>query len=181
MSHRLQVVLPDPFVTQLHELAARSGEPPSTLAGQLVRQGLAEAAGDGKVRPMKPAAVLLRQKGCERARWLEPYGDDPTWRQAMWGSIVALHGRYPRALGALKDEWWTDEAHTETLCALATWRAEIDDSGQDPREELAYQSQLADYAHALRQEGGGVTKAWKPGAPPDTWARSVFEHSATPD
>jgi hypothetical protein len=32
---------------------------------------------------------------------------------------------------------WTDESHTETLCALAIWRAEIDDTGQDPREELA--------------------------------------------
>jgi hypothetical protein len=72
--------------------------------------------------------------------------------------------------GHLKDESWTDEAHTETLCALAVWRAEIDESGQDPREELAFQTQLADYSHTLRQEGGGVAKAWKPGAPPDNWA-----------
>jgi hypothetical protein len=90
----------------------------------------------------------------------------------MWGAIVALHGRYPRQLGTLKDEWWTDEAHTETLCALAIWRAEIDDSGQDPREELAFQAQIADYSNTLRQEGGGVTKAWKPGAPAEEWAGS---------
>jgi hypothetical protein len=90
----------------------------------------------------------------------------------MWGAIVALHGRYPRQLGALKDEWWTDESHTETLCALAVWRAEIDDTAQDPREALAFHAQLADYAHALRQEGGGVTKAWKPGAPPAGWVDS---------
>jgi ornithine carbamoyltransferase len=30
--------------------------------------------------------------------------------------------------------------------------------------------QLADYAQVLRQQGGGVTKAWKPGAPPAEWA-----------
>jgi hypothetical protein len=172
MSHRLQVVLPDPVATQLHELAIGAGEAPSTLAGQLVRKGIAEAAGDGKVRPLRPAPVLLRHKGVERARWLEPYGGDGVWKHEMWGAIVALHGRYPRHLEALKEEWWTDEAHTEILCALAAWRAEIDDAGEDPREELAFQAQLADYAQVLRQQGGGVTKAWKPGAPPSEWASS---------
>jgi hypothetical protein len=49
------------------------------------------------------------------------------------------------------------------------WRAEVDDNGRDPREELAFQAQLADYSHMLRQEGGGVTKAWRPGAPPERW------------
>lgn len=170
MSHRLQVVIPDPVATQLEELAAGAGEPPSTLAGQLVRKGVAEAAGDGKVRPLRPARILQSHKGAQRARWLEPYGGDPAWRQEMWGAIVALHGRYPRLLEALKEEWWTDEAHTEILCALAAWRAEIDDAGEDPREELAFQTHLADYAQILRQQGGGVTKAWKPGAPPASWA-----------
>ena len=74
------------------------------------------------------------------------------------GPIVALHGRYPRALANLKDDWWTDEQHTETLCALATWRSELDDTGVDPREELAFQTQLNDYAHTLQQESSGVTK-----------------------
>ena len=114
--------------------------------------------------------MIVGGKGSERAPWLEPYGGDPNWRQEMWGAIVALHGRYPRHLEALKDKWWTDDSQTETLCALAIWRAELDDTGQDPREELAFQNQLADYAQALRQQGGGVTKAWKPGAPPAEWA-----------
>ena len=170
MSRRLQIVLPDPVATQLHELAAGAGEPPSTLAGQMVRSGVAEASRDGKVRSLRPAPILAAHKGGQRARWLEPYGGDNGWRREMWGAIVALHGRYPRHLEALKDEWWTDEAHTEILCALAVWRAEIDDAGEDPREELAFHTQLADYAHALRQQGGGVTKAWKPGAPPSEWA-----------
>ena len=87
----------------------------------------------------------------------------------MWGQVVALHGRYPRALGSLKEGWWTDEQHTETLCALAVWRAELDEGGVDPREELAFQRQLADYTFALRQEGGGVSKAWRSGAPPVGW------------
>jgi hypothetical protein len=170
MSRKIQIVLPDPQADQLAELAASAGEPQSTLAAHFVRNGIAQAAKDGKVRQLRQAPVIV-VGGSERACWLEPYGGDPDWRAEMWGAIVALHGRYPRALANLKDEWWTDEQHTETLCALATWRTEIDDTGADPREELAFQTQLNDYAHTLHQEGGGVTKAWKPGAPPDGWSR----------
>jgi hypothetical protein len=36
--------------------------------------------------------------------------------------------------------------------------------------ELAFQNQLADYSQLLTRQGGGVTKAWKPGAPPPEWA-----------
>jgi hypothetical protein len=170
MSHKLQIVLPDPVALQLGELAGGADEPPSRLAAQMVRNGVALAAKDGKVRQLRPAPVLVGGKGNERAPWLEPYGGDEVWSQQMWGAIVALHGRYPRQLEALKDKWWTDESQTETLSALAVWRAELDDSGQDPREELAFQNQLADYAQALRQQSGGVTTTWTPGAPPDEWA-----------
>jgi hypothetical protein len=166
MSRKIQIVLPDPQADQLAELAAGTGEPQSTLAGLFVRTGIAQAA---KVRQLRQAPVIVGGSG-DRARWLEPYGGDPTWRQEMWGAIVALHGRYPRALANLKDNWWTDEQHTEMLCALATWRSELDDSGTDPRDELAFQTQLNDYAHTLQRERGGVTKTWTPGAPPDEWA-----------
>jgi hypothetical protein len=170
VSHKYQVVLPDPIADQLEELAAGAGEPPSTLAGQLVRNGVALAAEDGKVRPLKPAPILVGHNGTDRAPWLEPYGGDPDWRTDMWGSIVALHGRYPHHLEALKDGWWTNDAHTETLGALVVWRAELDDGGVDPRDELAFQTQLSDYAQTLRQESAGVNKAWKPGGPPDEWS-----------
>lgn len=168
MSRKIQIVLPDPQADQLAELAANNGERQSTLAGLFVRTGIAQAAKDGKVRQPRQAPIIV-VGGTDRARWLEPYGGDPTWRQEMWGQIVALHGRYPRALANLKDDWWTDEQHTEMLCALATWRSELDDAGVDPRDELAFQTQLNDYAHTLQREGGGVTKTWTPGAPPDEW------------
>jgi hypothetical protein len=159
MSQRIGIVLPDPVAHQLRELAGGTGEPLATLAGQIVRDGVALAAKDGNVRALRQAPVLVRRGGSERA----------PWRQEMWGLLVALHGRYPRHLGDVKDGWWTDEAHTETLCALSTWRAELDDAGLDPRDELAFHTHLSDYRHTLRQEGGAVTKAWKPGAPPDEW------------
>jgi len=169
VSRRFQVVLSDPVATQLHELAAGAGEPPSTVAAHLVRNGVTEAADEGRVRALRPAARVVAGERAERPRWFEPYGGDPAWRQQMWGAIVALHGRYPRLLEALKDGWWTDEVHTEILCAFAVWRGEIDDAGENPREELAFHHQLADYAQALRQQGGGVSKAWRPGAPPADW------------
>jgi len=172
MSHKIQVVLPDPTVIRLQELAAAAGEAPSTLASQLIRHGVAQAAKDGKVRPTRQALPILADgEHGERARWLEPWGEDPAWRTQMWGEIVALHGRYTTALAHLNDEWWNDEAHTEMLCALATWRAELDDAGVDPREELYFHAQLTAYAETLRRQGGGVTKAWRPGAPPAEWAR----------
>jgi hypothetical protein len=172
MSKRLQIMLPDPLATQLRELAAGAGEPLATVAGQMVRDGVALAAKSGRVRARRPARTVAGKAG-GRPRWLQPYGGDPAWRQEMWGAIVALHGRYPRQLENLKDGWWTDDSQTETLRALAVWRAEIDDAGQDPREELAFQHQLDHYAHALRQQGGSITKTWTPGAPPEESGRSL--------
>ena len=40
----------------------------------------------------------------------------------------------------------------------------------DPRDELSFLTAIMDFGNLLRQEGGGVTKAWKPGAPPAEWA-----------
>jgi len=163
------------LAAQLDEMAANTGEPAARLAGQMVREGIAEAAASGQVRAprVRLAPVVLNapenEEPEQRAPWLEPYGGDPEWRSWMWGGIVALHGRYPTALASLKDGWWESEAHVETLCALVVGRQLIDDACRDPREELAFQVNLSDYGHILRQEGGGVTRAWKPGAPPDGW------------
>jgi hypothetical protein len=96
MSRKIQIVLPDPQADQLAELAAGTGEPQSTLAGLFVRNEIAQAAKDGKVRQLRQTPVIVGANG-NRARWLEPYGGDPAWRQEMWGAIVALYGRYPSA------------------------------------------------------------------------------------
>jgi hypothetical protein len=166
------VVLPDPIATQLFALACAVGDPPSTLAGQMVRSGVASAARAGTFSAIRAPPRTTAKAQEQRAPWLAPYGGDHRWSRDMWGAIVALHGRYPGHLEALKDGWWMDEAHAETLCALVLWRAAIDDDGEDPREELAFQAQLGNYAQTLRQQGGGVAKAWTPGAPPPDWSAS---------
>src|ERR1700684_2683045 len=121
MSRRLKVTLPDTLALQLDELAANTGEPAARLAGQMVRDGIAEAAASGQVHQprTRPAAGALgaseEEESDRRPPWLEPYGGDAEWRSWMWGGIVALHGRYPTALAELKDGWWKSEAHVETL------------------------------------------------------------------
>lgn len=72
------------------------------------------------MRPLRqgtPVTGALPSGG--RARWLEPYGGDVDWRAEMWGQLVALHGRYSKALSWLQEDWWEEEALLETLCALA--------------------------------------------------------------
>jgi hypothetical protein len=139
MSQRVQVVLSDPVAIQLRELAAGADTPHSTLAAQFVGNEIARAIKNGHVRPLRTAPVLADGNSGERPLWLEPYGGDAEWRQQMWGAIVALRGRYPEQLEALKEKWWTDESTVETLGALAVWRAELDETRQDPRDEIAFQ------------------------------------------
>ena len=58
MSQRLQIALPDPVATQLQELAASAGEPTATLAGQILRNGVALAARPARSEPPNhPQAV----------------------------------------------------------------------------------------------------------------------------
>lgn len=169
MSRRLQLVVPEPVGSQLDELAANAQEATATIAAQMLRGAVAEAAAAGHVRPLRLVQSPPARRDAARARWLEPYGGDRAWGVEMWGAIVELHGRYPRQLEGLQDGWWRDEAHTETLCALAVWRGAIDDAGEDPREELSFQSHLAHYASLLRAQAGGVDAAWVPGPPPHEW------------
>ncbi len=98
----------------------------------------------------------------------------------MWAAIVGLHTLYPEALSSLKDGWWHNATQLETLSALALWRKWIDDADGDPLEELAFQVQLANYGHALRQAGGSIKRAWQPGAPPVEWSWTTARHPDHP-
>jgi hypothetical protein len=171
MSYRMKITLPDPIMAQLEELATSNGEPVSRVAARMVCNEIAGLDGAGRGPVSAPELPGTYDDDPDRrAPWIEPFMGDPEWRSQMWGSIVALHGRYPRELEHLKDGWWDDTAHLETLRALVVWRDWIDQAADDPRHELAFHAQLSDYSRELRQEGGGVTRTWTPGAPPDEWA-----------
>jgi hypothetical protein len=167
MSHTIKIVLPDPAMERLSSLAVSTDTRIATLASQLLQSAVSQATQDRRSLP--PPVPSRPQKGNGRAPWLEPYGGSPDWRKNTWGAIVALHGRYPRQLEHLKDQWWTDHAQTETLAALACWRQELDDTATDPRHELAFQTQINDYTQQLRQRGGGTSKSWRPDAQPADW------------
>jgi hypothetical protein len=98
---------------------------------------------------------MVARPGLSHTEAAEENGD------LMWGAIAGLHTRYPDALSSLKEGWWRNATHLETLSALAVWRQWIDDASDDPREELAFQVQLANYRHALRQADGRITLAWQ--------------------
>jgi hypothetical protein len=174
-SRRIKVTLPVAVANQLDRLAMRAGEPPAKVAAQMIRQTITDAEHDKPDRHRQahehtPSEHVDPADQDGRAPWLEPYGGSREWRGLTWGAIVGLHARYPEALSSLKEGWWRNDSHLETLSALAAWRQWIDDAGRDPREELAFQAQLADYARTLRQEGGSVLDKWQPGAPPVEWS-----------
>lgn len=104
MSHKIQIVLPDPQADQLAELATGTGEPPSTLAGLFVRHGIAQAAKDGKVRQLRQAPAIAGSNGV-RARWLEPYGGDPPGggrcgaRSSLYTAATPAHSRTSKTTG----------------------------------------------------------------------------------
>jgi hypothetical protein len=170
MSHTIKIVLPDPAIHRLENLAASADTRTATLASHLLQSAISQAGHDGK--PVLPPAPIRPPEGGERAPWLEPYGGSRDWRGSTWAAIVALHGRYPRHLAHLKDQWWTDHAQTETLSALSHWRQELDDTATDPRQELAFHTQLNDYAQQLQRQSGGATKTWQPEPAPDAWIES---------
>ena len=174
-SRRIKVTLPESLAQKLDKLASRAGEPPAKVAAHMIRQAVADAEADRSARPQHTdadnrdhAAPAPPRDG--RPPWLEPYGGSRKWRGLMWAAIIGLHTRYPEALGTLEEGWWRNPSQLETLSALAVWRKSIDDAGGYPREELAFQVQLANYGHTLRQAGGSIKRPWQPGAPPIEWS-----------
>ena len=174
-SRRIKVTLPESLAQKLDKLASRAGEPPAKIAAHMIRQAVADAEADGSTHRERADDHTRRDNAQpperdSRPPWLEPYGGSRNWRGLIWAAIIGLHTRYPEALGTLEEGWWRSPSQLETLSALAVWRKSIDDHGGDPREELAFQVQLANYGHTLRQAGGSIKRPWQPGAPPIEWS-----------
>ena len=56
----------------------------------MAHDGVALAAKDSKVRPLRQTPVIAAAGDSgEWARWLEPWGGKAGWRAEMWGQIVA--------------------------------------------------------------------------------------------
>jgi hypothetical protein len=179
MSQRVQVVLSDPVAVQLRELAAGADTPHSTLAAHFVQNEIARAIKNGHVRPLRSAPVLVDGNSGERPPWLEPYGGDAERRQQMWGAIVALRGRYPEQLEALKDKWWIDESTVETLGAHAVWRAEFDETRQDPATSSPSKSSSTTTPNSYAKRVAASSRHGSPAPPRQSGPQSSHPRSPT--
>jgi hypothetical protein len=169
---RLMIRLPDPAHATLEERALAAGEPLASTAAGLLRTVLE----DGEAATSRRARLRTRTTAPPRttgpgAEWIAPE-DDPAWHQNTWGAIVALYERYPRVLAKLEHDWYEHPERVETLAALAVWRANIDASAEDPREELAFHNALQQLARLLDQTPG-TGRPFKAGTTmPVEWGRS---------
>jgi len=167
---RLMIRLPDPAHATLEQRALAAGEPLASTAAGLLRTVLE----DGEVAKIRRARLRTRPTSRSAdagpgAPWIASE-DDPDWHKNTWGAIVVLHRRYPRALAKLEHDWWEHHERVETLAALAVWRANIDASAEDPREELAFHNALHQLARLLDQTPG-IGRPFKAGTTmPVEWA-----------
>ena len=169
MSYRLQVTVPDDLADELERRGRAGGQPASRVAAQL----LVLAVNGGADRPRPPAPRDDRDGGRhvqqEPPVWLDPPdpGDRQSWRSQLWAAVLALHRRYEDALANLPADWWRNAALTEVLGALAAWRSTIDGCGADPREELAFHTQLIAFGRLVDERAGG--DVFRESAPPPAW------------
>jgi hypothetical protein len=133
MSQRLKITLSDAVMAELRGIAVRDGVPIARVAAErLSRTTPADQSSDSE--SALPALIDDDLTDDRHAPWIEPVMGDIGWRRRMWGSIAALYGRYPRQLAYLREGWWKDSSHIETLCALVVWRDWIDVAAEDPRQ-----------------------------------------------
>lgn len=169
---RLSIRLPDPAYETLTVRARESGEPLASTASGLLRTVLEDqdVKPTKRLRPPRPESRTRPPSHSSGPPWL-PSEQDPNWAEQMWAAILALHQRYPRALAKLEHDWYEHPERAETLAALATWRASIDDDAEDPREELAFQNALQQLARALDQSPG-LGRLFAESAMPVGWESS---------
>jgi hypothetical protein len=167
---RVQISLSTTTIDQLRALADGTGEPVARVAARLLMSGLTDGRSASRT-PRRPQTLDVDEADHEPTvpPWLEPFDDEERrlWRRQAWGDALALYDRYPTALANLPESWWRDADLFEIVCAMAAWRLHIDCAGQDPRDELAFHHQLADFRYVLDHLPGGVTTRFKPGAMPD--------------
>ena len=127
---------------ELQRLAYEAGEPIATVAGRLVRAGLADHGAKLDIPPARRAGPPRGRRSKRGA----PAADAPT------GSLDALRARYPRELRHLLADLDGDAYLAEQTAAFITWRARLDLAGPDadPREALAFAYELDSFAHRLQ-------------------------------
>jgi hypothetical protein len=165
MSYRLQMTIPDDLAKELARRGRAGKRPVSRVAAELLVLALnGDASDDHRVDFSDDQAPAHGSP-----LWLDPPRgpERNAWRNELWAGILDLHRRYRDALGNLPADWWREPALVELLGALVTWRATIDVHGSDPREELAFHTQLIAFGALLDQRPGG--RSFSEDALPAEW------------
>jgi hypothetical protein len=103
MTQRLKITLTDAVMDELRSVAAREGVPVSRIAAERVSQPPSNNEPD-RGATLFPTLIADDDFVTDNhAPWI--IVGDEAWRRRMWASIVALYGRYPRALAHLRDGW----------------------------------------------------------------------------
>jgi hypothetical protein len=159
MSYRVRIAIPEATGDDLAQLARYAGQPASHVAADLLRAAIERASRPAARAEAPPMPTPPLEGG---GPWLEPRNDTRArWRSELWTAVLALHERYPDELANLDADWWRNPSRVEVLGALATWRSTIDTSGQDPREELAFHTQLMAFGAILDQTPGSGGAAFQ--------------------
>ena len=81
MSQRIGIVLPGPRRRAAARARRSTGDPPATLAGQMVRNSIALAASGGKVRPLRQRRHSSSAAAQSELRGSRPTAATRTWRR----------------------------------------------------------------------------------------------------
>ena len=167
MSYRVRITVPNGTGHDLSQIARRTGQPSSHVAADLLRGAVDRAMGP-KARVESPPVPTPAHDAS--APWLEPRGETARRRRGeLWDAVLALHKRYPDELANLEADWWRRPVRVEVLGALASWRSALDTGGRDPREELAFHTQLMAYGQILDQSPGLDGDLSDDATPPAEW------------
>ena len=173
MSYRLQVTIADDIADELERRAEAAGQPSSRVAAALINLALTDHTAKRNITTARsPAAISARPT---RPPWLEPH--DPAerriWRGELWAAVLALSTRYPQELHRLEAEWWRRPAGSNNSPHSTHGASRSTRPASDPREELAFQPQLADLHNILEHLPGG-TDTFQRGPPPHEWLNPTY-------
>jgi hypothetical protein len=169
MTQRLKITLTDAAMDELRSIAARDGVPVSRIAAERVSQPPSNNEPDRDTTLLPTQITDDDFVTDNHAPWIEPIMGDEAWRRRMWASIVALYGRYPHALATSEMDGGTSHpiSRRSALSLSGATGSTLLLMTHDTSWPSRPSSPIT--AFSSGQEGGSVTNAWTPGAPPIEW------------
>ena len=161
MSQRLQIVLPDPIATAAPGARRRRRRATSHARGPDGPRRRRQAAKNGQVRTVKHHPARRRAKQASARAGLSPTAATPIGERRC-GADPRAPRQIPPAAAQPQRRLVERRRPCRDPLRARRMAQRARRHGEDPREELAFHTQITDYARTLGQEGGGVTKNGSP-------------------